>query len=341
MHQDILHSLHPRVPPVFSHLQHPLLLLLLPLIQTSTTAVVSIFDMFSIGVGPSSSHTVGPMRAARIFVKEASGHGLLDEINQLRVDLYGSLALTGVGHGTPGAILMGLEGESPELIDAKSIPTRLENIISTSVLNLAGSKTISFDYKKHLVFHFSAALPQHPNGMRITCFDKEGDMIATNEFFSVGGGFVMRVIPKYLKTAPKPTTQHPNTLKTFSKKTLTTDHLTTMLPFTNAQSLLQVCQREQLSIAEVVFRNELQWRDAETVKKRTLALWSVMDTSISNGISSRQEYLPGKLKVKRRAPVLYRKLMNGFAEYAGMNLSPKTSTIGGGGGGGVVVVVGL
>ncbi|KAI8607495.1 serine dehydratase beta chain-domain-containing protein, partial [Chytriomyces sp. MP71] len=301
-------------------------------------AVVSIFDMFSIGVGPSSSHTVGPMRAARIFVKEAAAHGFVDDIHQIRVDLYGSLALTGVGHGTPGAILMGLEGESPELIDAKSIPTRLERIKANHILNVAGSHDIKFDYEKHLQFHYMEVLPQHPNGMRITCFDKEGDMIGTNEFFSVGGGFVindlMRVIPKYLKTPARPTTIKPiseaespvsDHVENIFQKNIKDDHLTTMLPFHDAKSLLDVCEAEHMTIAEVVFRNELQWREADEVKKRTLAIWHVMDQSIMNGISSREEYLPGKLKVKRRAPRLYGKLMTGFAEYAGMNLSPKSS----------------
>ncbi|KAJ3068018.1 hypothetical protein HDU99_003316 [Rhizoclosmatium hyalinum] len=278
------------------------------------------------------------MRAAKIFVKEATGHGFLADIHQVRVDLYGSLALTGVGHGTPGAILMGLEGESPELVDAKSIPSRLENIKQNSVLNLGGTHKIAFDYKKHMCFHYMEALPQHPNGMRITCYDKEGDMIGTNEFFSVGGGFVindlMRVIPKFLKTAPKPTTVKPisdeapatdsSHVENIFQKNTKDDHLTSMIPFSDAQSLLAVCQRENMSIAEVVFRNELQWREQEEVKRRTLAIWTVMDQSIANGISNRDEFLPGKLQVKRRAPVLYKKLMKGFAEYAGMNLSPKS-----------------
>ncbi|KAJ3248322.1 hypothetical protein HDU77_008144 [Chytriomyces hyalinus] len=311
--------------------------------QDVNHAVVSIFDMFSIGVGPSSSHTVGPMRAARIFVKEAASHGFVPDIAQIRVDLFGSLALTGVGHGTPGAILMGLEGESPELIDAKSIPSRLDNIQRNSILNVAGTHKITFDYAKHLKFHYDQVLPQHPNGMRITCFDKEGDMIGTNEFFSVGGGFVindlMRVLPKFLRTPAKPTTVKPivekesetvatpdHHVENIFQKNTKDDHLTNMLPFHNAQSLLDVCTEQHMTIAEVVFQNELQWREADEVKKRTMGIWNVMDQSIMNGISSREEYLPGKLKVKRRAPVLYNKLMRGFAEYAGMNLSPKSRT---------------
>ncbi|KAI8827354.1 serine dehydratase alpha chain-domain-containing protein [Chytriomyces cf. hyalinus JEL632] len=297
-------------------------------------AVVSIFDMFSIGVGPSSSHTVGPMRAAKIFIKETSDCGFTDVIAQIRVDLFGSLALTGVGHGTPGAILMGLEGESPELVDAKTIPSRLETIKTKSVLNVAGSSLIRFDYEKHMVFHYMESLPQHPNGMRITCYDKEGDMIATSEFFSIGGGFVinepMTVQPKYLlqqKSAPTvaekmaPTTAVENIFQMHDEKEGA--HLTTMLPFNDAKSLLEICETQGMSIADVVFQNELQWRAPEEVKRRTMDIWNVMDQSISNGVSSNDEYLPGKLRVKRRAPVLYGKLMKGFAEYAGMNLTPR------------------
>ncbi|KAJ3066380.1 hypothetical protein HDU99_003865 [Rhizoclosmatium hyalinum] len=238
---------------------------------------------------------------------------------------------------------MGLEGESPELVDAKSIPSRLENIKTNSVLNVAGDSKITFDYAKHMCFHYMEALPQHPNGMRITCYDKDGDMIATNEFFSIGGGFVInepiQVLPKYQKSASKSTTPPTSEEQTSEsrlvkensfQKTNGDDHLITMLPFYDAQSLLEVCVREELSIAEVVFRNELQWRDAEDVKRRALNIWNVMDASISNGISSSEEYLPGKLKVKRRAPFLHRKLMAGFADYAGMNLGPKHKQLGAG-----------
>ncbi|ORY49336.1 L-serine ammonia-lyase [Rhizoclosmatium globosum] len=231
--------------------------------DAASHAVVSIFDMFSIGVGPSSSHTVGPMRAARIFVKEAEELGFIPHIHQIRVDLYGSLALTGVGHGTPGAIL-------------------------------------------------------HPNGMRITCYDKDGDMIATNEFFSIGGGFVInepiQVLPKYQKSASKSTTPPASEEQTTEsrlvkensfQKTNGDDHLITMLPFYDAQVFGSLCSRG-VSIAEVVFRNELQWRDAEDVKRRALNIWN------------------------RRAPFLHRKLMAGFADYAGMNLGPKHKQLGAG-----------
>ncbi|KAJ3072657.1 hypothetical protein HDU98_003180 [Podochytrium sp. JEL0797] len=237
---------------------------------------------------------------------------------------------------------MGLEGDSPELIDAKRIPSRFEDIKKEKGLKVNGASLIAFDYDKHMVFHMMENLPQHPNGMRITCFDNEGDLIASNEFFSIGGGFVinetMQVFPKYehlnlpTPSTTPPTSSDPTTtpeppINMFQKTNNTTSHLATMLPFNCGETLLQVCKSEQMSIAEVVFRNELQWRDAEDVKHRAMGLWSVMDQSISNGISSRDEYLPGRLMVKRRAPVLYNRLMKGFAEYAGMNLSPKSRTV--------------
>jgi hypothetical protein len=148
-------------------------------------AVVSIFDLFSIGIGPSSSHTVGPMRAAKIFVKDLADLKMIPKVSSLRVDIYGSLAMTGVGHGTPNAIIMGLQGETPEAIDPTTINRRIVDIKSSSCLKVNGKHQISFDPSKHLVFHFGTFLPKHPNGMRFTAFDKQGDMVATNEFFSV------------------------------------------------------------------------------------------------------------------------------------------------------------
>ncbi|KAJ3377275.1 hypothetical protein HDU84_008834 [Entophlyctis sp. JEL0112] len=219
---------------------------------------------------------------------------------------------------------MGLEGESPELIDAKRIPSRVEAIKSTSVLNLGGKSKITFEYEKHMKFHMAEVLPQHPNGMRITCFDKEGDLIATNEFFSVGGGFVVNDLMPVDAPSAAGSAHSDSKIENVFQMSTKDDHLTTMLPFWDAQSLLEVCERESLTIAEVVFRNELQWREADEVKRRTLSIWNVMDQSIANGVSSQEEFLPGKLRVKRRAPAMYRKLMKGYAEYAGMNLVPKS-----------------
>ncbi|KAJ3106355.1 hypothetical protein HDU96_008246 [Phlyctochytrium bullatum] len=363
-------------------------------------AVVSIFDLFSIGVGPSSSHTVGPMRAAKIFVEDLNSLGLTAKVSMVRVDLYGSLALTGVGHGTPGAVLMGLEGETPEQVDAKGIPGRVESIKKNSRLKLRGEKDIAFNYDKHLVFHYAESLPQHPNGMRISCFDEEGTLVATNEFFSIGGGFVVNEHIKFAAEAPEApepftpafgsenvyfkddridhfqevsvdelegldpaninisvteASKHrrakPHTAKAAAAAAAATAkaaassapphvpgapvapltkvdarQVIAALPFHNAASLLDVCRRRGMTIAEVVFQNELQWRPADEIKRRVLNIWHVMDQSIRSGINSTDEQLPGPLKVKRRAPMLHRKLMTGFAEFAGFSMNPSLAS---------------
>ncbi|KAI8848192.1 serine dehydratase alpha chain-domain-containing protein [Chytridium lagenaria] len=333
-------------------------------------AVVSVFDMFSIGVGPSSSHTVGPMRAAKIFVEDLNSLSLISRVQTIRVDLFGSLALTGVGHGTPGAILMGLEGETPEHVDAKGIPQRVNDIKTLRKLKLRGEKIIPFDYEKNLIFHYAESLPQHPNGMRVSCFDIEGDLVATNEFFSIGGGFVINEhIQTLSSSSPTPTAHsehenvyfkddridhrqkisdeeldgldpsnininvsHPKRSKPPKQSPglpvapavkVDSRQVSAALPFFNAASLLDVCREQNLSIAEVVFKNELQWRSSEEVKRRVLGIWHVMDQSIRSGIHSNEEHLPGALRVKRRAPPLYRKLMTGFAEFAGFSMNPQ------------------
>lgn len=150
-------------------------------------AVVSTFDLFSIGIGPSSSHTVGPMRASRIFAKDLSELSLLSYVANLRIDLYGSLALTGKGHATDTAVLLGLQGETPELVDVPSIPTMIKKIQDDKKIFLDSSHEIEFDMEKHLLFHYRQTLPFHPNGMRFSAFNCSGDLICTNEFFSTGG----------------------------------------------------------------------------------------------------------------------------------------------------------
>ncbi|KAH6576593.1 hypothetical protein BASA50_007833 [Batrachochytrium salamandrivorans] len=334
-----------------------------PPIDPVQHAVVSTFDLFSIGVGPSSSHTVGPMRAAKIFIEHIADLGVLEKTQQMRVDLYGSLALTGVGHGTPNAILMGLEGETPEGVDTSSIIPRVELMYKDKTLNLHGHHRISFIPEKHLVFHFRESLPQHPNGMRFSAYDVKGDLIATNEFFSIGGGFVVNdetklaenvyykdsridhaevldipasaedVATSVMAEAPDCNMAGPAATDEAPSSTTASDSsvpasksqsqsITAALPFYDAESLLRICETENLSIAQVVFRNELQWRSAEEIATRTLNIWNVMNTSIQNGISSEDEYLPGQLRVRRRAPPLHKRLKTGIAEYAGFASGP-------------------
>ncbi|KAJ3385699.1 hypothetical protein HDU92_002926 [Lobulomyces angularis] len=312
-------------------------------------AVLSTFDLFSIGIGPSSSHTVGPMRAARIFVTELEEHNVLADTEQMRVDLYGSLALTGKGHGTDSAVLMGLEGENPESVDTTTIDKRIKDIENLKILNLNNFKKITFDVERHLNFHFRESLPQHPNGMRFSAFDKTGELIATNEFFSIGGGFVVNEKTTPITHQKENIFYKDNRIDHVSlnldselhienvtldseKKIISSDttsitrtestSISAALPFHDAESLLRVCERENLSIAQVVYKNELHWRSTEEIKARTLNIWNVMNQSIENGISAEEKYLPGTLHVRRRAPVLYKKLMAGLADYAGLTSPP-------------------
>ncbi|KAI9258526.1 L-serine ammonia-lyase [Sporodiniella umbellata] len=275
-------------------------------------AVVSTFDLFSIGVGPSSSHTVGPMRAAKIFINDLKEHKVLDKVKTLRIDLFGSLALTGDGHGTPDAILMGIEGEAPDVVETSTIQSRVQDIKTNQSIRLDGTHRITFNYEKNMVFNYFKTLPQHPNGLRFCAYDNEMNMVATNEYFSIGGGFVVNEA-----------TQLDHGENVYYKQTSSTDPVVAerreqdiavvTLPFRNSEELLELCKRENMTIAQVVFENELKWSTPEVVREKLLRIWNTMDESIRNGVmASTQEYLPGPLKVRRRAPRLYSKLLKGL-----------------------------
>lgn len=301
--------------------------------------MVSTFDLFSIGIGPSSSHTVGPMRAARIFVGDLVSHGVLDQVRinhpssippphplsspsliplhspvhqvaKLRVDVYGSLAMTGIGHGTPDAILMGIEGETPEGVDTSTMRSRIEDIHRERRIQLASTHAIDFDPTKDLVLKYGSSLPQHPNGMRLTAYTASGDMLATNEYFSIGGGFVVNDQTQMAHGENLYYKQYESEKASVVRREQ--DMAIASLPFTNAVDLMRVCERENMTIAQVVYANELKWRSATEVRDKCLEIWSVMDASIRNGCLSKDPLLPGGLKVKRRAPNLYQKLLRGL-----------------------------
>ncbi|RGB28408.1 serine dehydratase alpha chain-domain-containing protein [Rhizophagus diaphanus] len=265
-------------------------------------AVISTFDLFSIGIGPSSSHTVGPMRAAKKFIEELKQNNVFHKITRIRIDLYGSLALTGKGHGTPNAILMGLEGETPDEIDTAKIVPRIAQIYETDILKLDGMNPIKFIPEKHIIFHYHESLPIHPNGMRFIAFDEQGDCVASSEFFSTGGGFIIGE-----------TEIHENRKNIFRKNNdlikQKQNAMSSAFPFSTAGELLQICKRENMTIAQMVYQNELQWRSKGEIKKKVMEIWNIMDQSIRNGCLSTVEYLPGSLKVRRRAPGLYNKLL--------------------------------
>ncbi|GKT72195.1 L-serine dehydratase [Colletotrichum tofieldiae] len=351
-------------------------------------AVISTFDLFSIGIGPSSSHTVGPMRAGNIFVADLAEANLLHKVNKIRVSIYGSLALTGEGHMTPSALLLGLESADVETVDTAYVPERFTEIKNTKKLFLGQGlpdgkgKEVAFDYERDFVWEWGRKLPMHSNGMRFTVFDEDGYVLATNDMFSVGGGFVVNgalsINPDATPASSPSMTQlespdgsaestgrHPADLaenmfyKEIRRSDAAGDRRTgaevkpleeakddTMLlegaqaglstmssasagtgvgepqssetpegetsgpryPFRDATSLLALCRKHNLTIAQLVYENEKShgYTDEEIYHK-LFKIWQVMDTSILESVQAPLDTkLPGSLKLHRRAPALYR-----------------------------------
>lgn len=251
---------------------------------------VSIFDLFKIGIGPSSSHTVGPMKAAAIFSQALSEKGIFDACTRVTAEMYGSLAATGAGHGTPKAIILGLQGESPETVDVDAIPERIQRIRDNGVMTLLNGHTINFSYREDLIMHRDEALPFHPNGMRFRAYNKLGDILYNKVFFSVGGGFVIDE-------------------NSDSDQLLVADDVSQPWPFTTAKALLAHCQQSGRSISSIMFDNERTWRSESEINHLLDTLWLTMNACIDKGCRS-EGIMPGGLKVKRRAAHLYRKLKN-------------------------------
>ncbi|QNE15651.1 L-serine ammonia-lyase [Pseudarthrobacter sp. NBSH8] len=244
---------------------------------------VGVFDLFSVGIGPSSSHTVGPMRAAAVFAEELKGSGHLDKVAGLRVDLYGSLAATGHGHGTMTAILLGLEGFHPEKILPAEVEERLAAIAETGTLQLAGSVPLPYGVKD-MVLRPLTVLPRHTNGMTFTVSDKEGEVLHKATFFSVGGGFIVR-----------------EGEEDAALKELDESKQELPLPFRTAAELLGRCQSKGLSIGEIMFVNERASRTEQEIREGLLHIYSVMEECVATSLK-REGLLPGGLKVRRRAP---------------------------------------
>ncbi|OGT47995.1 MAG: L-serine ammonia-lyase [Gammaproteobacteria bacterium RIFCSPHIGHO2_12_FULL_38_11] len=250
---------------------------------------ISVFDLFSIGIGPSSSHTVGPMRAAYDFLKHHTDAELLD-INHITARLHGSLAFTGIGHGTNKAILMGFSGELPESINPFTINECVEKIYESKKINLFGKNNIDFNIEKDIVFDYEHLLPHHSNGMLFTTFDCHQKIIHQTIYYSVGGGFIVS----------EEQLQNPADIASHQLP----------YPFDSAKELLAHCKKLNCSIAELIMKNELSWRDEKTIKEKLIEIADVMANSIHSGCITRETILPGGLKVKRRAPGLYQKLIN-------------------------------
>jgi len=250
---------------------------------------VSVFDLFKIGIGPSSSHTVGPMKAGCTFVLRLQQAGQLDRVDRLSVTLFGSLAHTGRGHGTDKAILLGLQGELPDRIDPDAIDPTLESIRSAGRLKLAGHREIAFDESADLRFNKRQVLPHHPNGMRFEAFDAAGNVLMLREYYSVGGGFVVNQ-------------------DRAAEDRIIADETPLPHPFESGEELLAQCERHSTTIASIALANETTWRPEAEVHSSLLQIWSAMETCMQRGFSQHGD-LPGGLKVKRRAPALYRELI--------------------------------
>ncbi|MGY2743667.1 L-serine ammonia-lyase [Arthrobacter sp. UYCu723] len=251
---------------------------------------VGVFDLFSIGIGPSSSHTVGPMRAAAVFAGELKASGDLDRVASLRVDLYGSLAATGRGHGTMTAILLGLEGYHPERILPDEVEERLAAIAATGTLNLAGEVPLPYG-ESDMVLRPLTILPRHTNGMTFTVSDAGGGVLHGATFFSVGGGFIVREGEE--EAAQKELDE--------SKKELP-------LPFRTAAELLGHCSAKGLSIGEIMMVNERASRSEQEIREGLLHIYSVMEGCVAVSLK-RKGLLPGGLKVRRRAPDWHERLL--------------------------------
>jgi L-serine dehydratase len=249
---------------------------------------LSAFDLYSVGIGPSSSHTVGPMRAAKTFVDGLVGAGRLPAVARVQAELFGSLGATGHGHGSAKAVVLGLAGEEPATVDTDSSDDRVAAVRAQRSLLLAGTHPITFDSDADLVLHRRRSLPAHPNGMVFRALDGDGAVLAERTYYSVGGGFVVDEAASGADRVVLDDTELP-------------------LPFTTGAQLLEHCRREGLSISDVMLVNEQVWRSEAEVRAGMLHLWSVMQACVEQGCH-REGVLPGGLKVPRRAPGLFRSL---------------------------------
>ncbi len=251
---------------------------------------VSTFDIFKVGIGPSSSHTMGPMRAAREFALRLAAAGVLEQTRELIIRLYGSLALTGSGHGTDRAILLGLTGADPSSVDPDSMEPTLQRIRSSGQLALLGRQEIRFDEPMQMLFMRSERLPRHTNGMRFTALDAGNARLAQEDYYSLGGGFIVR--------GEDPESQGALAAPPY--------------PFGSGEELLALCREHGLEIFELMLANERTWRSEAQIREQLLTLWGVMQACVARGFRQ-TGVLPGVLKVRRRAPKMHRTLIEGNA----------------------------
>jgi L-serine dehydratase len=246
---------------------------------------LSALDMFSIGIGPSSSHTVGPMRAAGRFADSLSEEGLLDDVVRVESELFGSLGATGHGHGSDKAVILGLQGNRPETVDTDAADEQVARATSSGRLVLAGSRTIDFSRDDDVTMHRRRSLPAHPNGMIFRAFGAGGVVLRESTYYSVGGGFV---VDEHAAGADR----------------IKEDDTPVRFPFTTGGQLLAICRREGLRVSDVMLANELSWRTEEQLRADLLHIWAVMKECVHNGCTRTEKLLPGGLRVPRRAPKL-------------------------------------
>ncbi|MFB9128580.1 L-serine ammonia-lyase [Paraburkholderia dipogonis] len=255
---------------------------------------VSVFDLFKIGIGPSSSHTVGPMRAAYLFVTGLKKDGLLPYVHRVRSELYGSLGATGKGHGSDIGVLLGLMGEAPDTIDPDSIAPRIDEVASSQSITLIHERSIPFS-ARHDIGFYRQALPEHPNGLKLIAFGANGEQLRVGTYLSVGGGFVV--------TAGADNAQVMTAAQQLPYR------------FESGAELLELCARNNRSIAELMFANELAWRSETEIREGLLKIWDVMQDCVARGCAGDGK-LPGPLGVKRRAHQLHQKLLTRSATEA-------------------------
>ncbi len=267
---------------------------------------ISVFDIYSIGIGPSSSHTVGPMKAAFDFLQSLSQEEL-EKVKTIKADLYGSLALTGKGHGTDKAIILGFMGYIPETIDSNKTEDYIASCKKDKIILVQAFNKeykIAFKVRDDIKFHRRVSLPFHPNGMAFAVFASDNSQIKKEVYYSIGGGFILTEDEAKMSTT---TQQHTEKVE---------------FPFNSADELLKICKKNNLTIPQLMMRNELTWRKEEDVKEGILKFWNIMEACVQRGFMN-EGILPGGLKVKRRAPAVYQSLITNPEK----NLSDVLSTM--------------
>ncbi|MEP0174802.1 MAG: L-serine ammonia-lyase [Paraglaciecola sp.] len=254
--------------------------------------MISVFDMFSVGIGPSSSHTVGPMRAGVEFCQQLKTLEVFDQVDEVKVELFGSLGQTGKGHGTGKAVILGLQGYTPESIDISLVDTLLRNVEANQSLDLNAEKSVTFPRQNAIIFHRRKTLPLHANGLTFFAL-RQGEVIASQSYYSIGGGFIL-----------KEENFHDEKVSALKH-----DALPVPYSFSSATELLQLCREHGLCISSLMLLNEQVFQNKAEVKRKLWHIWQVMKECVQNGISN-EGILPGGLKVTRRAPKLYRRLQN-------------------------------